>query len=412
MSKKIILITSGQPSANPRLVKEAITLTSVGYKVKVIYCPLSPWADAHDEKLFQENPFIEWIKVGYHPVKEKWRYLYARIRQKIYKKTYTIFGNKFDIGIKSMVLFSQEMESESKRHPADLYMGHNLGALPAVVKAAKKNKVSCSFDFEDFHRGEDVEDSAHWVQTKKIEDQYIPYLTFTTAASPLIGKEYQKFYPTLPITVINNCFPLLYKEKPSTLIPKKPLELFWFSQTIGKGRGLEDIISALKNFNSSEVKLTLMGNCTDNTKKYLNEIGKVDNIQKVLIEFCPPVNHSEVFKIASKYDIGLSLEPGRDDNNKIALSNKVFTYLLVGNAIIFSKTPAQEMFFQENFEIGSLYNCGNIEELVSIIKSYLSFPEKLQLQKENAFLKGLKKYNWDLESEKLIALLGNKIKNE
>jgi len=52
--KKIVIVSSGQPSANPRIVKEAVAFSETGYQVKVIYCSLSPWADEFDKKLFSQ----------------------------------------------------------------------------------------------------------------------------------------------------------------------------------------------------------------------------------------------------------------------------------------------------------------------------------------------------------------------
>ncbi|HMJ47824.1 MAG TPA: hypothetical protein VK498_10860, partial [Ferruginibacter sp.] len=173
MNKRIVLISSGQPSANPRLVKEAVSLSEAGYKIKVLYCPLSLWADPFDNILFRSYPKIEWIKVGYHPVNQKWGYRFARARQKSYQLLYKYIGNRFDAAIRSMVLFSQELVREAKKHKADLYLGHNLGALPAVVKAAQSHSALATFDFEDYHRGEDVKDSLHWKKTEQIEGMYV-----------------------------------------------------------------------------------------------------------------------------------------------------------------------------------------------------------------------------------------------
>ena len=192
--KNIVLVTSGQPSANPRLLKEVFSLNAVGFTILVIYCPLSKWADQFDAKLFMDNSSITWIKVGYHPVFDFWKYTYARMRMKFYEKLFKLVGNKFDSSIRSMVLFSQELMREASKHKADLYIGHNLGALPAVVTAAQKYNAKVSFDFEDFHRGEEKKDSSHWFKVMQVEAKWVPFLDYATAASPLIQKEYEKYF--------------------------------------------------------------------------------------------------------------------------------------------------------------------------------------------------------------------------
>ena len=52
MSKQIVLITTGQPSSNPRIVKEAISLSEIGYEVTVIYNFWVSWALNYDKKIF------------------------------------------------------------------------------------------------------------------------------------------------------------------------------------------------------------------------------------------------------------------------------------------------------------------------------------------------------------------------
>ena len=129
-----------------------------------------------------------------------------------------------------------------------------------------------SFDFEDFHRGEYKVGDVQSQKVKKIEDKYVPLLDFATCASPLIEDEYKKLYPYVKITTINNCFPFHYKDKSQRVNIDEDIKLFWFSQNIGTGRGVEDIIRAIGLVNDKRIKLTLLGNSTDDIKKYFIDI--------------------------------------------------------------------------------------------------------------------------------------------
>ena len=84
MGKHICIVSSGQPSANPRLLKEAIAYREAGHDVTVVYCPLSAWADVYDRDIFNKYPSIKWICAGYHSKEQKALYFLGRIRQKIY----------------------------------------------------------------------------------------------------------------------------------------------------------------------------------------------------------------------------------------------------------------------------------------------------------------------------------------
>ncbi len=52
---RITILTTGQPSTNPRLVKEADTLAKMGYMVFVYYCYWSDWAFKNDFDLLEVN---------------------------------------------------------------------------------------------------------------------------------------------------------------------------------------------------------------------------------------------------------------------------------------------------------------------------------------------------------------------
>jgi hypothetical protein len=69
-AKFILLLTSGCPTTNPRLVKEANALIARGYRIHVIYGYIADWADKLDSGLIEK---VNWTceLVGGHPSKRK-----------------------------------------------------------------------------------------------------------------------------------------------------------------------------------------------------------------------------------------------------------------------------------------------------------------------------------------------------
>jgi len=384
------------------MVKAAIALLADGYKIKVLYCPLSPWADTFDEQLFRAHPQIEWIKVGYHPLRQKSLYRYARLRQIFYRSLYRFSGDRNDTAIRSLVLFNQELVKHVKKHAADLYIGHNLGALPAVVKAAKWHQAKAAFDFEDFHRGEDAEGSLHWKKAKQTEEKYIPGLDFATAASPLIAKAYQALFPTLPVITVNNCFPAAYAGTEQNELPGMPLKLFWFSQFIGLNRGLETVIGAMGKMEKGAVVLSLLGNCTAIMKNYFQTVAKENGLAEAQLNFLPAVEEKDIIKIAASHHIGLACEVPHIINRDICLTNKIFMYILAGNAVLCTNTKAQSRFMQEHPETGFVYEQHDTGQLASLLKKYSSEPLLLQQHRVAAKKLGMEKLNW--ENEQFILL--------
>lgn len=394
--KRIVLITSGQPSLNPRLVKEADALATAGYHVTVLYAYWNDWGDGLDATLLATRKWQS-VCAGGNPKNEKVIYFFSRLIHKLAKSVTRIglFGCFSDFAIARS---SKSLISTAKKYPADLYIGHNLGALPAVIKTAKLYNARSGFDAEDFHRQEisDDKNSNHYKVVKHAEDKYFKYLDFMTASSPQIADAYKKLYPNLNLLTILNVFPVSYRTQTVPYCELQPIKLFWFSQTIGFNRGLNDIAKALRLLKSTKFELHLLGYLAKERmqgfiEQELNGIGN--------IFFYEPVPPDELIDFASKFDIGLALEPAFCKNNDIALSNKLFTYLQAGLAVIATDTKAQKYFLEKHPQIGHLYPKGNIEALTNILTSYMHQPGKLKSTCIAALNLGQTKLNWEVESK-------------
>lgn len=404
MELKFVLVTSGQPSANPRLVKEAISLTDEGLSVSVIYCPLCPWADTYDQELFARYPQIRWIRVGSHPEKNRLGYRLARIKRKFYEYIFKGIGDRLNTAEQAIVLYSQELKVTACKIKADMYIGHNLGALPAIVTAAKKHGAQAVFDFEDYHRGEHQPGSMQKRMVEAVEEKYVPFLSYATTAAPLITEVYKKHFPAFFVHTINNCFPKAYAPDSLPVLKKNPLRLFWFSQYIGEQRGLEQVIAAMGKTGIKEIQLTLLGNCSEKMKQYLLNEAKNHQLDTDQLEFILPVCEKEIVHIASQHHIGLAVEVPHNKNRQLCLTNKIFMYLLAGNAIIFSNTKAQAQFFQQYKGIGSIFINGDIDALAAILVSYYNDLSLLQTQRDSSFALA-QELNWEQEKNKIVSLI-------
>ncbi|WP_231461799.1 hypothetical protein [Pedobacter sp. Leaf132] len=392
MIKKICLITPSHISSNPRLIKEAKALVSLNYAVHIIFAQTLNYLIIEDEKILKNNPDLT-----YQIISNK------NIFQKTLLKTLGVISKHIDkfYLINYQVNYSCSLFLDCAiKFDADIYIAHNLAALPVAVNAAKINKAKCGFDAEDFHRNELSNDpSIHDVKIKTfIEDKYLKQLDYITAASPLIAKAYKNIYPKLKPVVINNVFELIH-QPPVNLNENEGLKLFWFSQTIGKNRGLEDVIEAINIINDAKIELHLLGNLSTEDLTYFNSLAKFP------VNYYEPISGDDIFKFAAKFDIGLALEPGFCLNNEIALSNKLFTHLISGLAIIASNTQAQQQFLEKNAFVGRLYPIANVAELAKIIIQFLNNKDLLNDYKKNAYELAKSKYNWESESKKFLTVV-------
>lgn len=405
--KKIVLITSGQPTTNPRLVKEADALTQAGYIVTVIYQFWNDWATEIDSETL---PVKLWkaIRVGGSPKQNKLLYWLTKIQHKTAIVLVKQLGFKFNIAEKAIGRCTFLLLKEALQQQADLYIAHNLAALPVAVLAAKKNNVKCGFDAEDFHRNETSDDPYNTdVRLKTyLEEKYIPRNNYLTASSLQITKLYQEVFPAERIVTLLNVFPIVKEVLSPIARTTKTLKLFWFSQTIGLNRGLQDVLSALKFLEKEQIELHLLGFLTNKTSiKFDRIVTDLEFKINPKIFFHNQINPDQLPIFAAQFDVGLALEPGFCVNNNAALSNKIFTYLQAGLAVAASDTTTQKQFIAANPALGFCYEKGNGQQLATILKRFIAEPELLQKTKLAAYQAARNNLNWETESVKFLSLV-------
>jgi glycosyltransferase involved in cell wall biosynthesis len=390
----------GQPSTNPRLLKEALWFCDRGYEVHVLYCFWSKWGYNADRNIIAKNPSIKWKEIGGNPYTKRLEYFFTRFRFKIFRTLAAQFSSSLFWAELSVSRCFFELFRSGSTINASLYIAHNLGALPVVGKIATKLKKPFVFDAEDFHRGQSISGSISFQQSSLLENYWMPKANLITAASPFIAKKYLLILGVESI-VINNVFSI--KNAPEIKIDiAPPIKLIWFSQTVGKGRGLEDILTALKRFPLDSFSITIMGDLNTEMEHYLRSLVVENNVVKVDLNFLRPVDPDKIFEIASSFDIGLATETVIRENNDLIFTNKLFTYLLSGNAILFSATKAQKHFFNTHKNIGWIYPIGDIDKLELVLKQIKSNPIELFSHKKNARQLATQVYNWEIEQTKLM----------
>jgi glycosyltransferase involved in cell wall biosynthesis len=396
--KKIIIVTTGQPSTNPRVVKEYSALKQAGYEVKVIYCHWAEWAIKADEKLFDTGELErkDFILAAGSPGKKAFRFFTSRVIFKLMRNLSTVLPFGF-FKENSIARPAFALRRIAPGHKADLYIAHYPGALPAAVKAGKKFKAPVIFDAEDFHRGEAEGNSRHTQLVTGIETKYFPQIESMTTASPLISDAYHKIFHDGRITTINNVFSEKYLQKINTRTDKN-LKLFWFSQTIGPDRGLENVMMALSQLAEYDISITLLGDCNDAYKEKLSSI----LMKKNTIHFIPAVSPAEIFSIAAEHDIGLATEIPWNENRDIALTNKIFTYMMSGLCIIASDTRAQENFLTEYPGAGLMYKHNLPPHLAAQIEILYNDRELLLHLRQNSLHIAETEMNWEKESVKFL----------
>ncbi len=308
--KRICLVSPGHLASNPRLVKEADALHEAGYAVKVVAGDTATAVRPLDDTILARAPWqVAKIGLGARPF-----YLARRIRQEIARKAFSLGKGGIQEVVWAHSPITQSLAKAAAAEAADLYIGHYLAALPAVAWAARRHGAKLGFDAEDDHVGEliDAPESRSEIAIRqRIEAHFLSQCQHLTAASPDIAHAYDRRYG-VAMTPILNVFPL-------SIAPRAPasdqscnrdcaLSVYWFSQTIGPGRGLEPVIVAMGKMRG-RVKLSIRGSdflgYSARLKALATEVGVAD-----MIYFLPLAPPDEMVRLAAQHDVGLASELG------------------------------------------------------------------------------------------------------
>jgi glycosyltransferase involved in cell wall biosynthesis len=236
-----------------------------------------------------------------------------------------------------------------------------------------------------------------------LENKYFPKLDYLTASSPQIATAYRQLFPDKNPVALLNVFPSVSNILAPAYNPDGPVKLFWFSQTIGIGRGLEEIIEALQLLKDHPFEFHLLGYLPAETKTSFIDPLIGDNYSN--IHFHDPIPSDQIAAFASQFDIGLALERHEPYNRDICLTNKIFTCIQAGLAIVASDTKAQSELLSEHTGIGKIYQKGNPQALAGVLLYYHQNRDQLFETRKAALKIAKEQFNWEKESKKFLALV-------
>lgn len=404
--KAICLVTSGNVGSNPRIVKEADALLAAGANVHIIamYAPRLPHVMQRDDAVVDAAAWV-CTRVGTGGQ-------VGRVANAVLNRIGMI---AFKLGLKALPMVRWaynprigDLARAACAVPADMYIAHNLAALPAAWQAAQRYKAKLGFDAEDFHSGELTDSPENALKRQLIcslEARYLPDCDYLTAAAPGIARAYARAYPLKEPLVILNVFPKA--EAPAQESVKgsasKKASLYWFSQTIGPDRGLEIVVKAIA-LSASRPLLYLRGSLVTGYKYKLEALAQQHGLTNHLI-FLNPAIPSEMARLATQYDVGLASEIDTTLNRDICLTNKIFTYLLAGIPILASATTAQLEIAKHLNGAMWCYQKNNSKSLAELMDKLLISDENLARARKKSFTYGQNQFNWDLESIKFLEMV-------
>jgi glycosyltransferase involved in cell wall biosynthesis len=404
---RVTVVTAGHLSTCPRMLKSADALAEEGYDVRVIATRHEPWATQTDRDVASRRSWSAEV-IDYRRGAGA-AYWWTGARSRSARALAGVWGPaRLPMAIVSRA-FSRvhtELVRAIAADPGDLIYGGTTGALAAIAEAAGRSGTPYAVDLEDFHRGETSGRDAPLVDalSARVERAVLRGAAFVTTSSEAIASAYAG-RDGVRSTVIDNTFALPARAPDVSRADPTRLRLYWFSQTIGPGRGLEDAVLALGRAGVA-AHLALRGRPRVGYLDALTALAAVHAPRLELVHLAPAPPDAMV-DCARGYDVGLALEQMTPLNRQLCLTNKAFTYILAGVAVAITDTPGQHALGADLGRAAALVPVGDVDALAAAFARWVRDPAELDCAKRTAWTAATRRWHWEhpLERGRLLTLV-------
>jgi len=258
-------------------------------------------------------------------------------------------------------------------------------------------------DFEDWH-SEDLlpERRRHRPLDLlyKIERTLLRGATWTTTTSEALASALHERNSGARPHVITNSFPL--QPHPHRGPPGDPPSFFWFSQTLGPGRGIESFIRAWA-LTVRPSNLVIVGDSDGDFRGHLS--AAVPKERRMMLTFLPTVPPDELPALIARHDIGLALEQSAIPSRDLTITNKILQYLNAGLAVLASDTAGQREVLSRAPEAGIITALNDEAGLARTLNSFIGDREAIGRAQAAARRAAEDTYCWEREAPRLLELV-------
>ncbi len=408
MQKRICILTQSHLCRNPRVVKEARTLSLAGYEVVI----LTTFTDAsllkedqeliadYDIKLKGVVNMIPGQAGKFYRLKERLkRRLAGELIARTRIETPYALGYDYRANLKAAI-----------QEKADLYTCHQEISTVIGCRLLQRG-FKVAFDLEDWY-SHDLLPEANRTRPlnllEKCETYALKHSPLVYTTSQAMAEAMAEFAGSEVPKVLHNVFPLAERE----LLDGRQKDrndlgrpsIHWYSQTIGPGRGLEFLVEALRDVDTP-VDLHLRGNLFGDFGIRLKKLFPDKKGHR--LHFHQLVPHNELLSRIAEHDIGLATEEYQPDSRNLTITNKILQYLLAGIAVVASDTAGQQEVAAQAPAAVSLYENNDKDSLVKALNRFLDDREKLKRAKATALQRAKETFCWEKQEGFLLEWIAN-----
>ena len=398
---RVTVVTSGHLSTCPRMLKSADAFAAAGYDVRVVATCHEPWAAETDRDLQSRRAWPVDV-IDYRRGDSGSTYWRTGVRYRLARKAAAHrgpFRTPFGIVARAFGRVHSEIVRAAVSAPCDLLYGGTTGALAAIAEAARRQSIPYGIDLEDWHSGESSGPEAAFdnALAARVEAAVVPGAAFVTTSSQPIASVYRDLYGVRS-AVVHNTFPLPAQPPDFARHDPSTLRLYWFSQTIGPGRGLEETVMAAGRA-GIDAELALRGRTQNGYVQALQSLAAAHAPQLSIVHH-PPASPDAMVDLARNHDVGLAQEVMDVPNRRLCLTNKAFTYILAGLAVAMTDTPGQHALGQDLGHGAALVAPGDVDALAGVLSAWAADPARLDCARRTAWHAAVRRWHWEHEAER------------
>jgi glycosyltransferase involved in cell wall biosynthesis len=395
---KVAVVMPGHLATTPRMLKTADSLARAGYDVRAISAGFEPWARDADSRTTATRTW-RWHVVEHGREHAPIRHVTTGLRRHLARRAAHAVGPHnapWWACTRALSRVHDELVATACREPLNLVIAGSIGGLGVAAEIGRRAGIPFAVDLEDFHPAESVAPDASLYHglAERVLSRVLPRAAFVTTSSECIAARYRERFGVAP-AVLHNVFQLPAQKPPFTR-DGGPLRLYWFSQTIGPGRGIEEMIAAAAHA-GVPTQITLRGHSNGTFVAQLRQ--QAAAVPGVALRVEAPADPDRMVALCADHDIGLSAEIERVENRQLCLTNKVFTYLLGALPVVLNDTLAQRRLATELGDAAYLYSSGDVQSLGEWLRALALDPRRLRRHREAAWQQAVRRWHWEHEAE-------------
>lgn len=420
--EKIVIITGVSPCWAPRAPKEAEALSEQGHDVVILGASGSRRQLEADLEMAARRGFAyeasdaALLIGGGRAAAALWALkIRAKIAQRLFAAARIVTAPLFSPWAKRLAGRAMALQPRL----AILHLEPGLRAGAELVGSG----VPIAVDMEDWY-SEDLPFAARSARPvealRQLERMLLLRSRYTSCTTEVMADALARQYACPRPLRIYNVFPRPVLPDPPLFRDRSPAmrsladtrsegpgvkSIHWFSQTIGPGRGLENLF-AFASESKQSFELHLRGNVIGYTS-WLEGAVPPGIRKKVFLHDAVP--DSELADRIAEHDIGFAGELREIRSRDLTATNKIFQYLQSGLAVVASDTAGQREVASSAPGAVQFYGKDSPAELQEALRSWLESPEKLAAAKGAALNAAAKTFNWEGEKTRFLDMVAKAI---